>query len=91
MRTVKTLVTLSYGIFTNRYSQKVFPFLFQYPTDTGHIRSEHFNYLFTFSLWDVFLGTPDKHIAFQAMINDEVLGNGTVIVFDQVNTNLGQG
>uniref|UniRef100_A0A8W8M7G3 C1q domain-containing protein n=1 Tax=Magallana gigas TaxID=29159 RepID=A0A8W8M7G3_MAGGI len=25
------------------------------------------------------------------MINDEVLGNGTVIVFDQVNTNLGQG
>lgn len=67
----------------------MFPFLFQYPTDTGHI----VNILTTFlrSLCGMFLGTPDKHIAFQAMINDEVLGNGTVIVFNQVNTNLGQG
>lgn len=54
--------------------------------------SETFNFLkFTFSPWDVFLGTLDKHIAFQAMINDDVLANGNVIVYDQVNTNLGQG
>lgn len=37
------------------------------------------------------LGTPDKHVAFQATTDDDIPANGSVIVFDQVTTNLGQG
>lgn len=46
--------------------------------------------IYVLSLWCV-LGTPDKHVAFQVTTTDDIPANGGVIVFDQVNTNLGQG